>query len=828
MDERKWADQFSRQLDLRGGAGKPLSPDESAPQVQEALEMAEALARLDVSDESRVRASLRARLLARDTGQKQPASGRQIAWPSLASAARITGLAVLILGLTFGLSWSIRRLLPLNRPVPLFIAEPPIATQELAIVQESGPATGSQQESLTATPTPLPPPGGDLLRVDTPTEFIRDRIHNPRWQSLWVQGRADFIGADSSQQAFHVQAWLKRDGTGRVLSSDAVPAGFGFNLDIDPRWIWISDGLTLNLFDKQTGGFDPSTGRMQWSTHPLEMAGPVSEMLFPSFLETISSDVQPVEMGEQAGRMALVAEWAGRRFWVDAETGVLLRQQTLGQDGQVTEDVAIQAILYNPEPPALDLNSDQLETMAFEPLPDQVSVALSVPDLTEPPLALTEAPQATEPLFTYVVQEGDTLLKIADEFGVPVASIFELNNLPAEGGILSPGLALLIPQPAITLTPTPTPFPPPGEGESIYISPVDGPLDPPVEDGKAGQLYFTLRSVVAPITRRLARLDLGCLYTQEECTAEVLSGFPRASDDPLSWSPDSQRAVLVDLNNTRLLAFDPRDASWDTLVKELYATMSLALWSPDGAWIALTVQGEDENSSLITLVNPSDPQAVSMRTMARELGGMQVPLGWIDAQTLLFQRFYSEPKGSGSTESGPPVLYSLNVESGQVTELPFDGAWDWLSDYPALSADGDNLAVTDSSGGRSGLVVIDLANMQVTQLGVTGVRPARSPDGRWIAYTGSNGSGYQVSIVQPDGLGVQQVFESASFPSTYWTPDSQHLLIVVYPQSDDRLLDRTTFYLVDVGQGTKKKMVLSADELQEEFIAPSFRPAPDS
>jgi Tol biopolymer transport system component len=259
---------------------------------------------------------------------------------------------------------------------------------------------------------------------------------------------------------------------------------------------------------------------------------------------------------------------------------------------------------------------------------------------------------------------------------------------------------------------------------------VDGPLDTPVEDGKAGQLYFTLRSVVAPITRRLACLDLACLYTREECTAEVLAGFPRSSDDPLSWSPDSQRAVLVDLNNSRLLAFDPRDATWEVLVKDLYATMSLALWSPDGAWIALTVQGDGENSSLITLVSPNDPQAAGVRTMARELGGMQVPLGWIDAQTLLFQRFFSEPKGSGSTESSPPVLYKLNVESGQVTELPFDGAWDWLSDYPALSADGDNLAVTDSSGGRSGLVVIDLADMQVTQLGVAGVRPARSPDGR--------------------------------------------------------------------------------------------------
>lgn len=828
MDERRWADQFARRLDRWEGVVKPSTPEEAAPPVQEALEMAEALARLDLSDESRYRARLRARLLAGEAAKKHAAPSRWITWPSLAAAARMAGLAVLILGLTFGLSWSIRRLLPLSRPVPMFIAEPPIATEARALVQGSGPATGSQPEVLTATPTPLPPPAGDVLSLDTPTEIIRERILNPRWQSLWVQGRADFVGADESRQAFHVQAWLDRNGAGRVLSSDQVPTGFGFNLDIDPRWIWISDGMTLNLFDKQAGGFDPSTGRMQWSIHPLEMAGPVSEMLFPRFLGTISSDVRPVEMGEQAGRTALVVDWAGWRLWVDAETGVLLRQQILGQDGQVTEEVALQAILYNPELPALDLNGDQLETMAFEPPPDQVSVALVVPDTPEPSLVLTEAPSDSQPPLTYVVQEGDTLLKIAAEFGVPVASIFELNNLPAEGGVLSPGLALLIPQPAITLTPTPTPLSPPGEEESIRISPVDGPLDPPVDDGRAGQLYFTLRSVVPPITRRLARLDLGCLYSREECAAEVLAGFPKSSDDGLSWSPDGQRAVLVDFNNTRLLAFDPRDATWKALVKDLYATMSLALWSPDSEWIALTVQGDDGNSSLITLVNSRDPQAAGAQKMAKELGGMQVPLGWIDAQTVLFQRFYTQPKGSTSTESSPPVLYKLDVKSGSVTELPFNGAWDWLSDYPALSADGKDLAVTDSSGGPSGLVVIDLASMQVTRLDVTGVRPARSPDGRWIAYTQTGESGYQVSIIQPDGMGVRQVFESAAFPSTYWTPDSQHLLIVVYPQGDDRLLDRTTFYLVDVEQGTRKKLVLSTDERQEEFIAPSFRPAPDS
>jgi hypothetical protein len=70
---------------------------------------------------------------------------------------------------------------------------------------------------------------------------------------------------------------------------------------------------------------------------------------------------------------------------------------------------------------------------------------------------------------------------------------------------------------------------------------------------------------------------------------------------------------------------------------------------------------------------------------------------------------------------------------------------------------------------------------------------------------------------------VQQVFESSTFPSPYWTPDSQHLLIVVYPQSDDRLL---TGRLLSrrCRARHEKEAGISTDELQvSSSLLPSAR-----
>jgi LysM repeat protein len=62
-----------------------------------------------------------------------------------------------------------------------------------------------------------------------------------------------------------------------------------------------------------------------------------------------------------------------------------------------------------------------------------------------------EAPDAG--VIEYTVMDGDTLLSIADRFGVPVASISELNNLQM-GDVLFPGTKLLIPLSTPTAVPS--------------------------------------------------------------------------------------------------------------------------------------------------------------------------------------------------------------------------------------------------------------------------------------------------------------------------------------------------------------------------------------
>jgi len=74
-----------------------------------------------------------------------------------------------------------------------------------------------------------------------------------------------------------------------------------------------------------------------------------------------------------------------------------------------------------------------------------------------PTLTSTPLPTSTpEPPFEYSVQENDTCSSIALRFNVTVKSIADLNNLPAECGILSLNQKLLIPRPTPTAPPQPT------------------------------------------------------------------------------------------------------------------------------------------------------------------------------------------------------------------------------------------------------------------------------------------------------------------------------------------------------------------------------------
>ncbi len=66
-----------------------------------------------------------------------------------------------------------------------------------------------------------------------------------------------------------------------------------------------------------------------------------------------------------------MVDWAGFRLWADAQTGVILRQQTLDEYGRATQDTHLQEIAYDlPISPSV-LALENLEQSRFEPSPNR-------------------------------------------------------------------------------------------------------------------------------------------------------------------------------------------------------------------------------------------------------------------------------------------------------------------------------------------------------------------------------------------------------------------------------------------------------------------------
>ena len=211
------------------------------------------------------------------------------------------------------------------------------------------------------------------LTPESAHEDIRRRIISPTWTSVWVEGQVTELATGSEEtgrQAIQVQAWLDRDGRGRVISTDRQlvdPLSSIFDLSI--RWIWISDGQAITTYDADIGEAGPAAVQAGWIGHPLENASPLVELLFPFYLALRSEDVQVSGMESQAGREALVVDWAHYRLWVDSETGVLLKQQTKGPDGDLISEVSIETVVYGQKLSAAILETANWDLVQFEPAP---------------------------------------------------------------------------------------------------------------------------------------------------------------------------------------------------------------------------------------------------------------------------------------------------------------------------------------------------------------------------------------------------------------------------------------------------------------------------
>jgi Tol biopolymer transport system component len=230
--------------------------------------------------------------------------------------------------------------------------------------------------SIAPSPTPAAP-----LSLQSSHNDIRALMFNPTWQTLWIQGEASTYSPAGVRENTYMQAWIGRDGTGRVMSTDPIPGSLNLSLDMDVRHAWVSDGQGIASLDLQSGQpADTPAGIM----HPLDRVDPVLGIVFPSYLAVRSEDLQVVKMDEQAGRLALVATWASYRIWIDVQTGLILRSQTLDQNGAITSDIQVTAILMDPQIPATELSQEGLDQARFERAPAGAGAASSATGAGEP------------------------------------------------------------------------------------------------------------------------------------------------------------------------------------------------------------------------------------------------------------------------------------------------------------------------------------------------------------------------------------------------------------------------------------------------------------
>ena len=465
---------------------------------------------------------------------------------------------------------------------------------------------------------------GSSLSMDSSSEEIRQRILNPIWDTLWLQSQATLVSPTGVQDNFYVQAWLDRSGTGRVLSSDQIPGSLNFNLDMDPRWVWTSDGQKLTLFDVQSGQFDPSTANQRWFVHPLESAGQAMGMLFPSYLAPRSEGLQVVSMEQQAGRPALVVDWAYFRLWVDAETGVLLRQQTRNGEGSVSQDIAIQSIAYDLPLPESVLSTENLENIRFEAPP--IGASSSGPATPESP------PQASIPskiIFSAKTSQGVEIFSVGESGGQPLQLTHDSNESPD----------VMNTHPACSPDGTWIAFTGIRDGQSdIFLMYPDGKGEVRLTDDPADDTDAAFSADGKQIAFVSQRDGHGVIYIMEldGTILGSLADLPGNVSSP-AWSPDgSQIAFSLEQDGVSQIYVVNLDGSGLVNLSNYPGSDYDPAWSPDGSKIAFysSDRGEDGQEAIYVMDTQGRYASIlaagTPRQLQRNMGPAWSPDGkWI-------------------------------------------------------------------------------------------------------------------------------------------------------------------------------------------------------
>lgn len=326
-------------------------------------------------------------------------------------------------------------------------------------------------------------------------------------------------------------------------------------------------------------------------------------------------------------------------------------------------------------------------------------------------------------------------------------------------------------------------------------------------------MYISLRKPGDAVDL-LLRVDDVCLSAGLQSCPVVPVEFPSLAWSPLFWSPDGSQAMFLDSNNVRLVRYDPQTRQWSTVFEPFYATAAILHWSPDGAWIATTIQNGD--ASLVTLISAD---GVTSLQVAPDLGGTQETVGWLDQSRLLFTRYKDIPKGQVGTRE-EPRLYLYDLVSGVWSEM----AVNFQHMYPVLSPDRTKLAIAMNKDNQDLVEIYNLSSETTTHTGILGMSPAWSPDSNKIALLRWVGDRYEVHIValEEGAIGdATKVFEWAGYPLVTWAKDGQHLVIEAGPAGEQ---PASEMFLVSLADLSVRRLQFGDDATSIELRYPSFRP----
>lgn len=211
---------------------------------------------------------------------------------------------------------------------------------------------------------------------------------------------------------------------------------------------------------------------------------------------------------------------------------------------------------------------------------------------------------------------------------------------------------------------------------------------------------------------------------------EPLTNSTSSSSSP-RWSGDGQRLAYVsNAEGSSQIHVRWLNSNHDIAITELMHSPRSLAWSPDGEYIAFIQFVPGENKPIATL--PTKPEGAK----------------WNDAPRVFEDLYYRSDSG-GFVKPGFNQLFVVSSSGGKPIQLTDEsyqhgGTLAWAADgkhlyFSANYQDNWQLDRTESDLYRVAIESHEVT--RITERDGPDTRPAVSPDGKWIAYTGADDAG---------------------------------------------------------------------------------------